>query len=376
MKILLIHNEYLEVGGEDIAVKNEVLNLKEKHEVKELIFSNKIENPFKQLIYFFLNKNLKSTNLLKKEIKNFKPDVVYVHNTWFKASTGIFKVLKKYNLNTIIKLHNFRYNCTNSYFVKAHIKKSTICNACGLKKSNFIFNKYYQDSFLKSLLVIRYGKKYFKVLKDPFFKIAVLTNFHKDFLVNLGFKNKIFVFPNYLKTPEHKQEAHKKDFIVYAGRISQEKGIEELIESFRNSKLKNIELRIIGEGPLSSSLIIDEKVKYFGRMSNQEVLKMVSESRAVVSATKLFEGQPNLLCEASLLEVPSIFPKTGGIEEFFPDKYIFSFKQFNYQDLAEKLNLLSDKKLSENIGKKNNDYIKDLLDIKRYDRNFREIVES
>ena len=70
MKILLIHNEYLEVGGEDIAVKNEVLNLKEKHEVKELIFSNKIENPFKQLIYFFLNKNLKSTNLLKKEIKN------------------------------------------------------------------------------------------------------------------------------------------------------------------------------------------------------------------------------------------------------------------------------------------------------------------
>jgi len=135
-------------------------------------------------------------------------------------------------------------------------------------------------------------------------------------------------------------------------------------------------LRIIGDGPLSSSLILDDKVKYFGRMSNLEVLKMVSESRAVVSATKLFEGQPNLLCEASLLEVPSIFPKTGGIEEFFPDRYIFSFEQFNYQDLTEKLNLLSDKKLSENIGKKNNDYIKDFLDIKSYDRNFKEIVES
>ena len=38
--------------------------------------------------------------------------------------------------------------------------------------------------------------------------------------------------------------------------------------------------------------------------------------------------------------------------------------------------IISDKKLSENIGKKNNDYIKDLLDIKCYDRNFREIVES
>ncbi len=376
MKILLIHNEYLEVGGEDVAVKNEVLNLKQKHEVKELIFSNKIDNPFTQLLYFLLNKNLKSRRLLKKAIKNFNPEVVYVHNTWFTASTEIFKVLKKYNLNTIIKLHNFRYNCTNSYSAKSHIKKSTICNACGFKKSKFIFNKYYQDSFLKSLLVIRYGRKYFKVLKDPFFKIAVLTNFHKDFLINLGFKNKLYVFPNYLKALENKQEPQKKDFIIYAGRISQEKGIEELIESFRNSKLNNIELRIIGDGPLSSSLILDDKVKYFGRMSNLEVLKMVSESRAVVSATKLFEGQPNLLCEASLLEVPSIFPKTGGIEEFFPDRYIFSFEQFNYQDLTEKLNLLSDKKLSENIGKKNNEYIKDFLDIKSYDRNFKEIVES
>ena len=37
---------------------------------------------------------------LKKKIEEFEPNVVYVHNTWFKASVGIFKLLE----NRIFKL--------------------------------------------------------------------------------------------------------------------------------------------------------------------------------------------------------------------------------------------------------------------------------
>ena len=47
-------------------------------------------------------------------------------------------------------------------------------------------------------------------------------------------------------------------------------------------------------------------------------MKMINESKAVVTATKLYEGQPTLLCEASVSSVPSIFPDYGGISEFFP----------------------------------------------------------
>ena len=34
--------------------------------------------------------------------------------------------------------------------------------------------------------------------------------------------------------------------------------------------------------------------------------------------------------EASLLGIPSIFPDTGGIKEFFPKEYELKFEQFNY----------------------------------------------
>ena len=37
----------------------------------------------------------------------------------------------------------------------------------------------------------------------------------------------------------------------------------------------------------------------------------------------MFEGQPRILCEASSLKVPSIFPSFGGMDEFFPANYPF-----------------------------------------------------
>ena len=39
------------------------------------------------------------------------------------------------------------------------------------------------------------------------------------------------------------------NYIVYAGRVSKEKGLEELIDSFINSNSEML-LKIIGDGPL------------------------------------------------------------------------------------------------------------------------------
>lgn len=374
MKILVIHNNYLEIGGEDIAVQNEIKNLKDKHEVKELIFSNKINNYFIQSIYFLLNKNFKSKKLFENELKEFQPDIVYIHNTWFMASLEIFKISKKYNIKTLIKLHNFRYNCTKSISSSVHLNSNKFCPACGFSKNKFNFNFYYPRSLIKSILVLWYGKKYFKILKDPYYKIAVLTNFHKDFLKKLGFTNNIFVFPNYLK-PEKIEKSHtNNEFILYAGRISSEKGVSELLEAFQSSKLSNLKLKIIGEGPLASELSKFQNIEYLGKLTNKEVLNEISSARAVVSATKLLEGQPNLLCEASMLGVPSIFPKTGGIEEFFPNNYPLSFEQFNYEDLIKKLELTKDKNFVSNIGNQNKIFINTILNKKKLEKIFEEMV--
>ena len=377
MKILLIHNNYREIGGEDIAVDNEIRLLKEKHDLSVIKFDNNIENIFTQIFYFLINKNLKSAQILKEEIIRFNPDCVYVHNTWFKASLGIFKILKKSNINTIIKLHNFRYSCTRSFRSTRHLNDDEFCRKCGYSKKGIgSINKYFKDSYIKSLLVTHYGKEYFKILKDQFFKLAVLTEFHKKYLENLEFQNKIFVFYNYLETKDTVKKEVKDSYLVYAGRISSEKGVQELINSFTKSKLSNFKLKIIGEGPLSLNLNSFTNIEFLGRLENDKVLKLVGLSSAVVSATKLFEGQPNLLCEASSLGVPSIFPKSGGIEEFFPKDYILSFDQYNYDDLIDKLNFLQDKSLAKEIGLKNKAHIEEILKKDSIHYQFEKMVKS
>ena len=92
-KLLLIHNSYRQQGGEDIAVMNELELLNNNFEVKTLFYENKIKNIFDILTFLILSNRTVNKHLID-EINKFQPDMVYVHNTWFNISLGIFKVLK------------------------------------------------------------------------------------------------------------------------------------------------------------------------------------------------------------------------------------------------------------------------------------------
>ena len=378
-KILIIHNAYRNIGGEDVAVQNEVNFLKKNYEVRELYFDNSINpsNFFSQTISFFLNANRKSLKLTEKAINEFQPDLAYVHNTWFKASVAIFKLLKKKNIKTVIKIHNFRYSCTKSYLIRKHLKNEETCLACGLQYQKLrIFNKYFEDSYLKSFFIILYGRSYFKVIKDDFFKLFVLTKFHKEYLSDLGIsEEKVFILPNTIQINNKLQSKSTERYLLYAGRISAEKGVDELINTFTRISDKDLKLKIIGDGPILRKIKNKYKntsVEFLGEIPNNKVIKLIEQATAIVTATKLFEGQPTLLCEASSLGIPSIFPDTGGVKEFFPEKYQLSYEQFNFDNLEEKLALINDKDLMSKIGNANKKYLNNYLDSDRLLKIFQE----
>ena len=171
-----------------------------------------------------------------------------------------------------------------------------------MNKGKKVFNKYFQNSYLKSLLVIYYGKKYFKIISSSKFKILVLTNFHKNYFIDKNISTNVSVLNNFVSIIEE-QEKDFDDYMVYAGRISKEKGVKELIDAFKKAKLENMHLKIIGNGPQLQNLVdlhkSDKNIIFYGSLSNQETMKIISKANCIVTATKLWEGQPTLLCEAS-----------------------------------------------------------------------------
>ncbi len=346
-KILIIHTKYSTKGGEDISVLNEVNLLKSQYDIREIYFENKI-NSILEFLFLLIGKNFNSVEKVQKSLATFQPDVVYVHNTWFKASTSIFKLLETYQGEVLIKLHNFRYICSLKLISNKHIlRDGKYCQGCGAEFKKYIFlSFFYKKNILKSFILFLYSNRYFKYLKNEKFKILVLTDFHKQLFENITGK-KAFTFRNFL--PSQKMiESEKENFITYAGRISEEKGLLDMIRVYSEIENPKYKLNIIGTGPLLNELTINNtNIILNGETTNSNVLKVINSSKCVITNTKLYEGQPTLLSEASSLGVASIFPDTGGLAEIFEDNYPLSFKQFNYEELKTLLESLNDETLKK-----------------------------
>ena len=350
-----MHNFYKEFGGEDSNIYEEIDFLKKKYEILFFYEENKKALNVYDLLSFIFRSNIKTNKKFVDTINDFNPDTVYIHNTWFKINLGIFKILKRKKIKVILKIHNFRYKCGKHLTAKKHINPDVRCHACGFEKPFlFFFNKYYSESLLKSIFLYFYSLKYIKILKQYPLTLIVLNEFHKRKLISQGVNDeKIQVIYNPINFENH-ISVEKSLSLVYAGRISKEKGVEEVITSWMNSRVSHFSLYIIGEGNLKTTL--EKKYNYknlhfLGHLPNEQVLDYIRNAKAVVTATKLYEGQPRLLCEASSLGTISIYPSFGGMDEFFPKLYKYSFKQFDYQDLERKLNLLNDKIVFEEATK-------------------------
>ena len=200
-KILIIHNKYRDEGGEDIAVSNEIELLKKNFDVRVIIYKNKIKSISDILSLIFLT-NYSLNKEIMNTVNKFNPDIVYFNNTWFRISLGIFKKLIANNSKILIKLHNFRYNCTKSLLSERHLDGEEFCPACGFSQYKLhSFNKYFKESYLKSLFAIYFNKKYIKILQNNKISIAVLTEFHKNFLSRkYGIKDNVYVIPNFINS--------------------------------------------------------------------------------------------------------------------------------------------------------------------------------
>ena len=360
-KILVIHNFYKEFGGEDSNIYEELEFLKKYFEVKFFYEENQSNLKLFDVFGLFISNNFRTNQKLKKEIESFKPDIAYVHNTWFKVNLGIFKLLVNNNIRVILKIHNFRHQCTMFYSSKNHLQGSSMCSACNFdsKRSKF-FNKYYEDSILKSLFIIRYSKKFLKIIRDLPIYIIAINKFHYKALLNLGFdKEKLSIIYNPINIRKN-NNFKKNNFVVYAGRMSKEKGVENLLLAWKEAKLDNFELHLVGDGPIRKDLkkrFSNNKIKFLGHMDNDKVINYIGNAKAVATATKLYEGQPRLLCEASSVGTISIYPSFGGMDEFFPKNYLFAFKQFDYSDLIKKLKQLENNKFVNSAETSVNEHI-------------------
>ena len=352
--LLIVHNMYANFGGEDSNIYSEVNNLSKSYKVYEFTKKNKKNISLIGMINLLTLNNFMINSELKKIIKNKKIDIVYIHNTWYEINLGIFKVLKKLNLKTIVKLHNFRFDCIEAN----HFRDDSICHDCEVnKRYSGVKNKCYKESYLKSYLITRYSKKLFKILKNESLLIFVFSKFHKNYLVKLGILDKkIKIQPNFINLKsKNSNYSIESDYTTLVGRLETGKGVSQVIDSFLKSKFKNLTLFVIGEGPIKLELENRYKknlnVKFLGQLEYFDVLVILKKSKFNLFGSLMYEGQPMVLMEASGFGVPSLIPDNGGLKYFFPSDYELIYKHQIKNNLLSLLNSVDEKKLIESSKK-------------------------
>ncbi len=117
---------------------------------------------------------------------------------------------------------------------------------------------------------------------------------------------------------------NKKITILYVGRLSKQKGLNNLIEPIKALKQKSnipFQLNIVGDGPEKKQLIqkfkqnkLDDIVKFSGWINKAELIKQY-QSASIFLFPSLSEGMPNAILEAMASGLPIIATKVAGNEE-------------------------------------------------------------
>ena len=111
----------------------------------------------------------------------------------------------------------------------------------------------------------------------------------------------------------------KKNQFVYVGRLSPEKGVETLIEAWRLMGRDAPPLLIIGDGDSRMEYKHSAEglpISFLGKQPNEEVRKMMEQSKAVVLPSECWEGMPITILESFAEGVPCIVSNLGALPEY------------------------------------------------------------
>jgi len=328
--------------------------------------------------------NKEAQKKLEKIIKHKKPDIAHLHNFFSHFSPSIIFSLKKYNIPIVLTLHDYKLFCPNYKF----FSNNEVCFDC-LNDKNYrkcFYKKCIKKSYAKSFIGYLEGKwhkDFLKISEKIDFFIAP-SLFIKKKAIEWGIpKEKIIHLPNFVNKSKlnNKNSKDQSSYILYFGRLSEEKGVEMLIKSFLNisNDFPKWELKIAGDGPemekLNKLFKDNKKIDFLGKKNKKELNEIISEAYLTIVPSLWPENFPYSILESNSLSTPVLASKIGGLTELIKDEETgLLFNPNNQNDLENKIiwairNPKKIKKIRETAQKKvfdkynSNEYYKKIIKI-------------
>jgi glycosyltransferase involved in cell wall biosynthesis len=149
---------------------------------------------------------------------------------------------------------------------------------------------------------------------------VALSEFQRDLIVSGGDlpADRVSVIPNCVE-PDPGPSAEARDGLLYAGRLSEEKGVGPLLSAAR--RLPGV-VSLAGDGPLASqaeAAAEGSAVLLLGRIEPAQVMRLLRTTIALLQPSTCFEGFPVAVAEAYATGTPVIASRIGSLAEIVED---------------------------------------------------------
>ncbi len=250
-------------------------------------------------------------------LEDFRPDVCHLNNIHFQLTPSILAEIRKWeresgqNCRIVMTAHDPQLVCPN-HLCRSHGENCEKCLHGSLM--NCIRGKCIHGSLPRSIIGAAEAYFWRKLgIYREIDHIICCSHFMKKLLdTNPVFAEKTVVLHNFAERKPH-WDTKKKDYVLYFGRLSEEKGIGTLIAAAK--ELPDISFVFAGKGPLEGSLQNIGNIRYAGFMAGEALEKLIREARFSVIPSECYENCPLSVMESQILRTPVLAANIGGIPE-------------------------------------------------------------
>ncbi|HLF78361.1 MAG TPA: glycosyltransferase [Dehalococcoidia bacterium] len=345
--VLIVHNRYLERGGEEAVFEAEASLLEVNgHRVGRLLFDNQALPAHPSAIQkaglaFETVWSNAARQRLQQAIDGFRPDVVHFHNTLPRVSPAAYAVAKASGAAVVQTLHNFRLVCANGLMYR----DGHPCEDClgktfplpALQHSCYRGSRTQTAAVVAMLAVHRARGTW---LNDVDLYISP-SEFLREKLVAGGLpRDRVVVKPNFV-APDPGMGRGDGGYVLFVGRLTAAKGIETLLEAYRLcADLPPV--HVAGDGELAPALRIaaalDSRIVYKGRLHRDGVMQEMDGAACLVFPSRWYENFPVTIVEAFARGLPVVASRLGAIASIVDDRRTGRlFRAGSAADLADKL---------------------------------------
>ncbi len=278
---------------------------------------------------------------IRKVLDDFRPDVVHLNNFTYQITPSIILEIVQWRRNNqtcriVFTAHDYNLVCPNHMLYNPN--KKSICEKClGGHYVNCLKGKCIHNSRSKSFIGMLEGyywnyRKTYKYIDS----VVCCSEFLKNKMdTNPIFKDKTIAIHNFVDDSVLNY-SEKKDYVIYFGRYSQEKGIKTLIEVCKT--LPNIHFIFAGIGPLENEVNGVNNITNVGFKTGVELEKLIKEAKFSIYPSEWYENCPFSVMESQMYGTPVLGADIGGIPELIVvGKTGELFEAGNSDDLEKKI---------------------------------------